>query len=110
MTIANGPMELGVALALIQGLALGIAVSAAFFGGLNYGITRALSAPHPARILVMSFVLRMALLLGVGFALAAIRASLWPLLGYVLAFFVVRAVSIRRARRAILATNSVGER
>ena len=103
MILASWPMELAVALELILGLALGIAVSATFFWGLNYGITHALAAPHPARSLLMSFVLRMALLLGVGFALAALSASLWPLLGYVLAFFLVRAGSIRRARRAILA-------
>ena len=107
MMIANWPLlELGIALELILGLALGIAVSASFFWGLNYGITQALDSPHPSRTLLMSFVLRMALLLGVGFALAAVSASLWPLFGYVLAFFVVRAVSIRRARRAILAAST----
>lgn len=83
---------------LTLGLALGIAVSTVFFWGLNYGIAQALGARHPARTLLLSFVLRMALLLGVGFALAAMSASLWPLIGYVLAFFMVRWRAIRRAR------------
>ena len=89
--------------ALLLGLLLGLAISSLFFWGLNVGIQRALGAQHPAGTLLVSFLLRMALLLGIGFALAAFSASLWPLLGYVLAFFVVRWRAIRRARRAIRA-------
>ncbi|MGO5000372.1 N-ATPase subunit AtpR [Oceanisphaera sp. W20_SRM_FM3] len=84
--------------ALLLGLLLGLAINSLFFWGLNFGIQRALDAQNPAGILLVSFLLRMALLLGIGFALAALSASLWPLIGYVLTFFVVRWQAIRRAR------------
>lgn len=90
--------------ALLLGMLLGLAISSLFFWGLNVGIRRALGAQHSAGTLLVSFLLRMALLLGIGFALAALSASLWPLMGYVLAFFVVRWQVIRRARRAMTAT------
>ena len=89
-------------LGLSLGLSLGLAISRVFFWGLNFGIQRSLTAPKPAAILLLSFMLRMALLLGIGFALSALSASLWPLIGYVLAFFMVRWRAIRRARRDIL--------
>lgn len=90
--------------ALLLGMLLGLGISGLFFWGLSVGIRRALGAQHPAGTLLVSFLLRMTLLLGIGFALAALSASLWPLIGYVLAFFVVRWQVIRRARRAMTAT------
>lgn len=82
------------------GLTLGLAVSGLFFWGLNLGIRRALSSARPTSTLLASFILRMGLLLATGFGLAAVSASLWPMFGYVLAFFVVRTWFIRRARRS----------
>lgn len=84
--------------ALFLGLVLGIAVSSLFFMGLAWGIKRALASHRPGASLFTSFVLRMGLLLGVGFGMTAVSSTLWPLLGYVLAFFMVRWLAIRRAR------------
>lgn len=84
--------------ALLLGLLLGMAVSSLFFIGLAWGIKRALTSARPTASLFTSFVLRMGLLLGVGFGIAAVSASLWPIIGYVAAFFMVRLLAIHRAR------------
>lgn len=85
--------------AVLTGLALGLLVSSAFFAGLAWSLRHALRARRPALLLLMSFLLRAALLLGAGWWLARHSQPLWSLLAYGLAFFAVRSVALQRARR-----------
>ena len=87
--------------ALLLGLLLGLAVSSLFFIGLAWGMRLALASSSPNSKLFLSFVLRLSLLLGVGFLLASVTTNLWPLLGYALAYFIVRFIALRRARLEI---------
>ena len=84
--------------ALLAGLAVGLAVGALFFAGLAWGMRRALGSTRPGAILLASFLLRSALLLGVGFALARWLQPLSCWIGYMAAFFVARTVAVHRAR------------
>lgn len=84
--------------ALVLGFALGVPVSGLFFAGLAWGMTRALRSDRPERLLLLSALLRMAMLLGAGFWLAASTATAWPMIGYGLAFFTVRLVAVTWAR------------
>jgi F1F0 ATPase subunit 2 len=85
--------------ALLLGLGLGLAASTLFFGGLGWGLRRALRARHPGPILALSFVLRAAVLLGVAGWLLRLTHPLSSLPAYLLAFFLVRGVALRWARR-----------
>lgn len=82
---------------LASGFLLGLLVSGVFFAGLDWGIKLALKSSQPNARLLLSFVLRLALLLGVGFLLASMTSNLWSILGYAMAFFVVRFIALRRA-------------
>lgn len=94
-------------LALLLGFLLGLAVSSVFFIGLAWGMRVALASNSPNSKLFLSFILRLGLLLGIGFLLASLTATLWPVVGYALAYFVVRFIALRRARLEILnATNA----
>lgn len=86
-------------LAVLRGLGLGALASGVFFAGLAWGLQRALRARQPALVLLPSFLLRAALLLGAGWWLTLQRHPAWSLPAYVLAFFIVRAVALQRARR-----------
>ncbi|MGO2132855.1 MAG: N-ATPase subunit AtpR [Halomonas sp.] len=83
---------------LALGLAVGVPVSSLFFAGLAWGMTRALTSERPEGLLLLSAVLRLAMLLGVGAWLAASTATAWPMLGYAVAFFIVRTVAVTWAR------------
>jgi F1F0 ATPase subunit 2 len=83
---------------LLIGFALGVPVSGLFFAGLAWGMARALRSAQPEGLLLLSALLRMAMLLGAGFWLAASSATAWPVIGYALAFFTVRLVAITWAR------------
>ena len=85
--------------AAMLGFFAGLVASGLFFAGLAWGMRRALRMRHPAAVLLLSFLLRAALLLGVGWWLARGASPVVSLLAYMLAFFVVRAVALRRARR-----------
>lgn len=84
--------------ALLLGFALGVPVSGLFFAGLAWGMTRALRSDRPEGLLLLSVLLRMALLLGAGFWLAASTTMAWPVIGYALAFLTVRLVAVTWAR------------
>ena len=84
--------------AIVLGFAVGVPTSALFFAGLAWGMARALRSDRPEGLLLLSAVLRMAVLLGVGFLLAANSETAWPMAGYALAFFLVRLVAIVWAR------------
>lgn len=82
------------------GLAIGVPVSGLFFAGLAWGMARALTSDRPEGLLLLSAVLRLTMLLGVGVWLAASTTTAWPILGYALAFFIVRTVAVTWARAA----------
>lgn len=84
--------------AIFLGFALGVPVSALFFAGLAWGMVRALRSERPEGLLLLSVTLRMAMLLGVGFLLAASSATAWPIAGYGAAFLLVRLVAVVWAR------------
>lgn len=94
-------------LPFLLGFLLGLVASSLFFIGLAWGVGLALKSSRPNSTLFISFVLRLGWLLGIGFLLASLTATLWPILGYALAYFVVRFIALRRAKREILnATNA----
>lgn len=47
---------------------------------------------------MLSFFLRLVVLLAVGFGLTKITATLWSLAGYMLAFLLVRILAVMRAQ------------
>lgn len=85
--------------AVLLGLGFGLAASTVFFSGLAWGLRRALRARHPAPLLVLSFLLRASVLLGLACWLAQATDPLSALPAYALAFFGVRALALRKARR-----------
>lgn len=87
--------------AILLGVAVGLPVSALFFWGLNFGMHLALASEHPGRLLMLSFLCRMVVLLGVGFALTALSQTLWTLAGYMLAFLLLRIVVVLRTKLAM---------
>lgn len=94
---------------LLGGLGTGAAASALFFAGLAWGLRRALRARRPAPWLLLSFLLRAALLLGAALWLSRWAAApLWAWLGFALAFFGVRALALRRARAGLPAAAAEG--
>lgn len=84
--------------AVLLGAAVGLPMAVLFFWGLNWGMRQALASTNPGSILMLSFFVRMTLLLGVGLALTRLTESLWALAGYMLAFLLVRVVTVMRAR------------
>ncbi|MEH6356314.1 MAG: ATP synthase subunit I [Marinobacter sp.] len=84
--------------AILLGFALGVPVSGLFFAGLAWGMSRALRSDRPEGLLLLSALLRLAMLLGAGFWLAASSATAWPVIGYALAFFILRLVAVTWAR------------
>lgn len=90
--------------AIMLGFAVGVPVSIVFFAGLAWAMARALRSDKPEGLLLLSAVVRLAMLLGAGFLLAANSATAWPVAGYALAFFLVRLVAIMWARTGKPAT------
>lgn len=84
--------------AIVTGVAVGLPMAVLFFWGLNWGMRKALASSSPGSLLMLSFFVRMALLLGVGLALTRLTESLWALAGYMLAFLLVRIVVVVRAK------------
>lgn len=86
--------------ALLIGFVVGLPASAIFFVGLAMGMRLALAADTPAVWLVLSFFTRAAVLLGVGFLLTKYLHPLWSIVGYMLAFLVMRIVMVRYVKSA----------
>lgn len=84
--------------AILLGFAVGLPLSVLFFWGLNWGMRLALNSSSPGGILMLSFFVRLVVLLTVGFALTRLTDTLWTLAGYMLAFLLVRIVAVVRAR------------
>lgn len=84
--------------AILLGFAVGLPLSVLFFWGLNWGMRLALNSSSPGGILMLSFFVRLVVLLTVGFALTRLTDTLWTLAGYMLAFLLVRIVAVVRVR------------
>lgn len=84
--------------AILLGAVIGLPISVLFFYGLNWGMRLALASTSPGGVLLLSFFVRMTLLLAVVFVLIRFTNSLWSLAGYMLAFLLVRVVTVMRAR------------
>lgn len=84
-------------IAVMLGLAIGTAMSAAFFAGLVFGMRLALRSTKPATLLMVSAAVRITGLLSVGW-LVVEQGGPWTLLGYATAFLLVRFVAITIAR------------
>jgi len=83
--------------ALMLGLAIGAATSVVFFAGLRLGVRMAMRSSKPVGLLVLSSIVRIAALLGIGWLIAE-QGGPWPLLGYAAAFVFVRFIAITIAR------------
>lgn len=83
---------------VLLGVSFGVPVSILFFAGLAWSVRRALQYTHPSTLLLLSFVCRMAMLLGIGFWLTTDGDNTWPLVGYALAFFLVRLIVVLWAK------------
>lgn len=84
--------------AIVIGLVVGLPMAVLFFWGLNWGMRKALASSSPGSLLMLSFFVRMTLLLGVGLSLTRLAESLWALAGYMLAFLLVRILTVARAK------------
>jgi len=82
---------------LMTGLAIGAAISAFYFAGLALGVRIALVSARPTATLILSAALRIVLLLAVGWVVAQTWA--WAIVGYALAFLIVRLVAVNLPRR-----------
>lgn len=87
------------AIAVLLGFGVGMAASGLFFAGLSLGLRWALKMRYPVLVLVPSFLLRAAMLLGAGWWLVRVASPSWSLPAFMLAFFVVRATVLHWARR-----------
>lgn len=83
------------------GFAVGLVVSMVFFVGLALGMRMALRSNTPAIWLLLSFVVRAALLLAVVMYLINTGEPLITIAGFVLAFFMVRLIVVRMAKRCV---------
>lgn len=79
---------------VLLGFAAGALLGVFFFVGLAYGIRLALRSSRPATLLLLGSLCRISLLLAAGYALVVFRGNAWPLLGFVLAFLLVRLLAI----------------
>lgn len=86
--------------AVALGSAIGAATSMVFFAGLGLGMRLALLTERPINILVLSALLRIAVLLGIGWAVAFYLGP-FVLAGFALAFFIVRTVATAIARAGV---------
>jgi len=84
--------------ALLVGLMLGLPASVLYFAGLAWGLRLALRARRTGLVLLLSFVVRTALLLGLAVWALRLMQPGWVLLGYLAAFVLVRQLAVRRAR------------
>lgn len=79
--------------ALVLGLCVGALLSGLFFASLAFSVRVALRSSRPAAVLLLSSVCRISVLLTAGYYLVVTRGSTWCLVGFVVAFFVVRLLA-----------------
>ncbi|MFA7552813.1 MAG: ATP synthase subunit I [Spongiibacteraceae bacterium] len=95
---------------LLLGFVSGVAISALFFVGLNWGMRVALGSSKPTSVLLLSALCRIAILLGVGYLVTVFTASAWTAAGYAAGFFLVRFIAILWVGPAITPTLAQGEK
>lgn len=95
--------------AALLGLGIGLLVSGLFFAGLGWSLRWALRSRWPFLVLLPGFLLRAALLLATAWWLSRVSNPLWSLPAYMLAFFLVRGVALRWARRGGAAVPATGQ-
>lgn len=89
--------------ALLLGFLVGLPISVLFFWGLSAGMRWALASEQPGMRLFFSFVVRSLLLLLVAYALTLWLQPFWALTGLMLAFFLIRVLSVRLVKKAKVA-------
>jgi hypothetical protein len=82
----------------LMGFGVGVVVSVVYFAGLAVSVRAALTSSRPAAVLLPSAVLRIGLLLTVGWLATGGATLTWAFAGYGLAFFLVRALATMLAR------------
>lgn len=83
---------------LLLGFALGLPISLLFFLGLNWGMQLALKSNNTGWLLLLSFLLRSALLVGVIWLMIQWLHPLWSVAGFMLAFVLVRRLTTSRVK------------
>ncbi len=101
MAVSNFDMQ-----AMLLGFLAGLPVSILFFWGLSVGMRWALASEQPGLRLLLSFVVRSVVLLLIAYALTRWLQPFWALGGFVLAFFLMRVLSVRLVRKQESATCS----
>lgn len=79
---------------VIAGAALGSVIAAIYFAGLALGMRFALRRANPVVVLMLSAVIRIALLLAVAWGVAVLGGA-WATAGFAVAFLIVRMVVTR---------------
>ncbi|MBT2775179.1 hypothetical protein J7J47_23450 [Halomonas sp. ISL-60] len=82
----------------LMGFGVGVAVSVVYFAGLAMSVRAALISSRPAAVLLTSAVLRIGLLLAVGWLVTDGATLAWAFAGYGVAFFLVRFLATLLAR------------
>lgn len=82
----------------LMGFGVGLAVSILYFAGLAVSIRVALGSSRPTAVLLPSALVRIALLLAVGWLVTGGATLIWAFAGYGLAFFLVRSLATVLAR------------
>lgn len=84
------------ALTMLAILATGMVLGLVFFGGLWWTVRMGLASPHPARWFVLSFLVRLGVVLG---GIYLVSDGQWqPLLACLLGFWLARMLVLRRTR------------
>lgn len=82
----------------LWGFGAGVAVSTLYFAGLAASVRFALGSSRPAAVLLPSAVVRIGLLLAVGWLVTDGATLGWAFAGYGAAFFLVRSLATLLAR------------
>lgn len=83
----------------LMGFGAGVAVSVLYFAGLAVSVRVALRTSRPAAVLFPSAVLRIGLLLAVGWLVTDGATLVWAFAGYGVAFLLVRFLATLLARQ-----------
>lgn len=82
----------------LMGFGVGVVVSVVYFAGLALSVRAALASSRPAAVLLPSAVLRIGVLLAVGWLVTDGATLAWAFAGYGVAFFLVRFMATLLAR------------
>ncbi len=82
----------------LLGFGVGVAVSILYFAGLAVSVRLALGSSRPSALLLPSALVRIGLLLAVGWLVTDGATLVWAFAGYGVAFFLVRFLATLLAR------------